>query len=65
MYPSFVTAFSIIASLEVAGRMKGAKGLFDWIGKLPWSEPVFSSIALGIIAFTSVALEARSTRHTP
>ena len=51
MYPSFVTAFSIIASLEVAGRMKGAKGLFDWIGKLPWSDPVFACIALGILAF--------------
>ena len=51
MYPSFVTAFSIVASLEVAGRMKGAKGLFDWIGKLPWSDPVFSCIALGIIGF--------------
>jgi cytochrome c oxidase subunit 1 len=51
MYPSFVTAFSIVASLEVAGRMKGATGLFDWIGKLPWSDPVFSCIALGIIGF--------------
>ena len=51
MYPSFVTAFTIIASLEVAGRIKGAKGLFDWIGKLPWSDPVFACIALGIIAF--------------
>jgi cytochrome c oxidase subunit I len=52
MYPSFVTAFSIVASLEVAGRIKGAKGLFDWIGKLPWSDPVFACIALGIIGFT-------------
>ena len=51
MYPSFVTAFSIIASLEVAGRIKGAKGLFDWIGKLPWGDPVFACIALGIIGF--------------
>ncbi len=53
MYPSFVTAFSIIASLEIAGRIKGANGLFDWIGKLPWRDPVFSSIALAILAFTA------------
>ena len=51
MYPSFVTAFTIVASLEIAGRMKGAKGLFNWIGKLPWSEPFFAACALSIIAF--------------
>ena len=51
VYPSLVTAFTIIASLEVAGRMKGARGLFDWIGRLPWSEPFFASIALAMIAF--------------
>lgn len=51
MYPSFVTAFTIIASLEIAGRMKGAKGLFNWIGKLPWSDPFFASCALAMIAF--------------
>ena len=39
LFPSFVTAFTVIASLEVAGRMKGAKGLFDWIGRLPRHEP--------------------------
>jgi len=52
MYPSFVTAFTVIASLEIAGRLRGANGLFNWIGKLPWSEPFFASVALGMIAFT-------------
>jgi cytochrome c oxidase subunit 1 len=51
IYPSFVTAFTIIASLEVAGRMRGARGLFNWIGRLPWSDPVFASIALAMIGF--------------
>ncbi len=51
MYPSFLTAFTIIASLEVAGRMQGARGLFNWIGKLPWGDPTFACIALGMIAF--------------
>jgi cytochrome c oxidase subunit 1 len=51
MYPSFVTAFTVIASLEVAGRMKGAKGLFNWIGRLPWRDPFFASVALAMIAF--------------
>lgn len=52
LYPSFVTAFTVIASLEVAGRMKGARGLFDWIGRLPWGEPFFASVALAMISFT-------------
>jgi cytochrome c oxidase subunit 1 len=52
LYPSFLTAFTVIASLEVAGRMKGARGLFDWIGRLPWRDPFFTSVALAMIAFT-------------
>ena len=52
LYPSFVTAFTVIASLEVAGRLKGAGGLFNWIGRLPWSDPFFASVALAMIAFT-------------
>ncbi|HXH28124.1 MAG TPA: cbb3-type cytochrome c oxidase subunit I, partial [Candidatus Polarisedimenticolia bacterium] len=52
LYPSFVTAFTVIASLEVAGRLKGARGLFDWIGRLPWGDPFFASVALAMIAFT-------------
>ena len=51
LYPSFVTAFTIIASLELAGRMKGATGLFDWIGALPWRDPFFAAVALSMIAF--------------
>jgi cytochrome c oxidase subunit 1 len=51
VYPSFVTAFTVIASLEVAGRMKGARGLFNWIGRLPWADPFFASVALSMIAF--------------
>jgi cytochrome c oxidase subunit I len=51
VYPSLVTAFTVIASLEVAGRMKGATGLFNWIGRLPWADPFFSSVGLAMIAF--------------
>ena len=51
LYPSLVTAFTIIASLEVAGRMKGAGGLFNWIARLPWGDPFFASVALAMIAF--------------
>jgi cytochrome c oxidase subunit 1 len=52
LYPSLVTAFTVIASLEIAGRLKGAKGLFNWIAALPWKDPFFVSIALAMISFT-------------
>jgi cytochrome c oxidase subunit 1 len=51
LFPSFVTAFTVIASFEVAGRMKGAKGWFDWLEELPWGNPAFSSVALAMIIF--------------
>ncbi|MBI4521766.1 MAG: cbb3-type cytochrome c oxidase subunit I [Gemmatimonadetes bacterium] len=51
LFPSFLTAFTVIASLEVAGRLKGAAGWFDWITKLPWSDPLYSSVALAMLTF--------------
>lgn len=38
--PTLLTGFTVSASLETAGRLKGGKGLFGWIGALPWREPV-------------------------
>ncbi|HEV8399406.1 MAG TPA: b(o/a)3-type cytochrome-c oxidase subunit 1 [Gemmatimonadales bacterium] len=51
LFPSFVTAFTVTASMEVAGRMQGARGWLDWLGKLPWRDPLFSSVALSMILF--------------
>ncbi|HET6638187.1 MAG TPA: cbb3-type cytochrome c oxidase subunit I [Gemmatimonadota bacterium] len=51
LFPSLVTAFTIVASLEVAGRMRGGTGLFGWIRRLPWGEPFFSAVALAILTF--------------
>jgi cytochrome c oxidase subunit I len=51
LFPSFITAFTVTASLELAGRAQGATGLVDWIGKLPWRDPLFSSVALSMILF--------------
>ena len=51
LFPSLITAFTVIASFESAGRIRGAKGLFNWIGKLPWGEPLFASVALAMITF--------------
>ncbi|MBI5304910.1 MAG: cbb3-type cytochrome c oxidase subunit I [Chloroflexi bacterium] len=50
-FPSMLTAFTVTASLETAGRARGAKGLLDWILKLPWNEPSFTAQAVAMIIF--------------
>lgn len=50
-FPSLVTAFTIVASLEVAGRLRGGTGLFGWIRTLPWGNPVVSSVLLACLLF--------------
>ena len=50
-FPSLVTAFTIVASLEVAGRLRGGTGLFGWIRTLPWGNPTVSSVLLACLLF--------------
>jgi len=52
MLPTLLTGFTVIASLEIAGRMNGGKGLFGWIGALPWREPLTLSALLGLLMLT-------------
>ncbi len=52
--PSFITAFTVAASLEYAGRKNGAKGLFGWIFKLPYFDKdryLFAYLICGLILF--------------
>jgi len=52
--PSFITAFTLAASLEYAGRKNGAKGLFGWMKKLPYfdeSRYLFAYFICGLILF--------------
>lgn len=49
--PSLMTAFAIIATFELAGRNKGAKGLFGWFTKLPWKDVRFVATFLGMLIF--------------
>lgn len=52
--PSFMTAFTVAASLEHAGVQRGAKGLFGWMAKLPWfdaNRPIFAYSIAGLIIF--------------
>lgn len=47
--PTFITGFTVIASLEIAGRLNGGKGLFGWIAALPWSNPLVLALILGLL----------------
>ena len=49
--PSLITAFTVAASLEVGGKRAGGKGIFGWIGKLPWKDASFAAQVLAMIAF--------------
>ena len=52
--PSFLTAFTIAASLEYAGRKNGGQGLFGWIKKLPFFDKdryLFGYMICGLILF--------------
>ena len=51
LFPSFVTAFTIVASLEIAGRMRGGTGVLGWIRTLPWGDPLVSSVILSMLLF--------------
>ncbi|MBV8285629.1 MAG: cbb3-type cytochrome c oxidase subunit I [Hyphomicrobiales bacterium] len=47
--PTLLTVFSITASLEIAGRHRGGRGLLGWIRALPWSEPMVLAVGLSLI----------------
>lgn len=48
-FPTLVTGFTVIASLEQAGRRAGGSGLFGWIGTLPWRNPVVLATILAFV----------------
>lgn len=49
--PSLLTAFNIIASMEIGGRARGGTGLLGWIRTLPWDDPSFTAQNLAMILF--------------
>ena len=43
--PTLVTVFTICASAEIAGRLRGGRGPFGWIAALPWDNPMMLAVA--------------------
>ncbi len=50
-FPSMITAFTVIASLEYAARRRGGTGLFGWVRALPWTDPSVAAQLLAGILF--------------
>jgi cytochrome c oxidase subunit 1 len=47
--PTLLTVFTICASVEIAGRLRGGKGAFGWLKALPWDNPMMLVIAFSFI----------------
>ena len=50
-FPSMMTAFTVIASLEYAARKRGGTGLIGWVRALPWGDPSVTAQLLAAILF--------------
>ncbi|HEY6979609.1 b(o/a)3-type cytochrome-c oxidase subunit 1 [Reyranella sp.] len=47
--PTLLTVFTICASVEIAGRLRGGRGLFGWIAALPWRNPIMLALAFSFL----------------
>ncbi len=50
-FPSLLTAFTVVASLEIGGRARGGKGFFGWIPRLNWGNASYTAQNLAMILF--------------
>lgn len=53
LLPSFLTAFTVIASMEHGARQRGGTGYFGWLKALPWDSPAFVGCSLAGIMFAA------------
>ncbi|MBI4562755.1 MAG: b(o/a)3-type cytochrome-c oxidase subunit 1 [Candidatus Rokubacteria bacterium] len=50
-FPSLLTFFNVVASLETGARARGGKGWVAWFGKLPWGDPSVAAQVLAMLLF--------------
>jgi len=49
---SMIHGLTVPGAMEVAQRQKGyTKGLFEWLRKAPWGNPVFSGMFISLVGF--------------
>jgi len=47
--PTLLTVFTICASMELAGRMRGGTGRLGWLKTLPWGNPMTLATGLAFV----------------
>lgn len=47
--PTLLTVFTICASVEIAGRLRGGKGVIGWLKALPWGNPMMLAITFSFV----------------
>lgn len=50
-FPSLLTFFNVVASLETGARARGGRGWVAWFGKLPWGDPSVAAQVLAMLLF--------------
>jgi cytochrome c oxidase subunit 1 len=50
-FPSLLTFFNVVASLESGGRARGGRGVFSWFARLPWGDPSVAAQVLAMLLF--------------
>ncbi len=47
--PTLLTVFTICASVEIAARLRGGRGLFGWLRALPWRSPAMLGVTFSFL----------------
>lgn len=47
--PTLLTVFTISASVEIAGRLRGGTGALGWLKALPWHNPMMLAVGFSFI----------------
>jgi len=47
--PTLLTVFTICASVEIAGRLRGGTGMLGWLTALPWRNPMMLALTFSFV----------------
>jgi cytochrome c oxidase subunit 1 len=47
--PTLLTVFTILASVEIAGRLRGGRGVLGWVKALPWDNPMMLAVTFSFV----------------
>lgn len=56
IFPSLMTAFAMLATMERSGRAKGVTSLLGWWKILPWSDARFFALIVAMLAYIPAGL---------